>query len=126
MSNSKVRCFRRSVASYSDHLVHEGVEIHQGEILMASGHIHHNGEWSHETKVFKINQYSSLKSQEIKCSLVQAKWRMLLIFPWAFFRSFCLKRQFLNGFHGFSASMVNAFYAYLKAAKCYERLSKIK
>lgn len=124
-ANRKIRCFRRSRAAYSNHLVHEGVVVQSGSVCSAAGNIHHLGEYSHEIKVSKINAYSSLKAQEAPpLTLFQAKCRMLLIFPLAFLRSYVIKRQLLNGFHGFSASMVNAFYAYLKAAKHYEKIVK--
>ncbi len=40
--------------------------------------------------------------------------------PWYFFRSFILKRAFMDGWAGFIAAVVMAFYAFLKYAKRYE------
>ena len=74
-----------------------------------------------QAKVDKINGYSS--------GLVEHKRRgrsgvnpfiMVLYPPWFFFRSFILKRGFMNGWAGFIASVVAAFYVFLKYAKLYE------
>ena len=40
--------------------------------------------------------------------------------PLAFVRSYLVKRAFLNGWAGFMASVVMAFYAFMKYAKLYE------
>lgn len=121
-SNRKIRCFRKSRSSYSGHLVHEGVIVEKGDVIPVPAPIHHYGEVSHEIKVSKINTYSSLKAMESSYSPIMVRLRMLGIFPLAFLRSYIAKRQFLNGFRGFSVSMINGFYAYLKAAKCYENM----
>ena len=118
-ANKKIRCFKKSKSTYSDHLVHEGVCV-QGCVIDGVGLIHHYGEHSHEIKVDKINRYSSLKASETHDASWMLLLKLLTIFPIAFFRSYILRRQCLNGVRGFSASMINAFYAFLKYAKCYE------
>ena len=51
-------------------------------------------------------------------------FKLLFVFPLAFFKSYIIKRSFLNGTRGFIASMNNSFYAYLKEAKLYELNNK--
>lgn len=117
---AKIRAFRRSCGNYGNHLVHEGIEV-RGKVVTAPGFVYHFGEKTVEIKVEKINRYSSLKAQEQEVGMIVLFWRLLLSFPLAFFKSYLLRRQFMNGLRGFIAAMINGFYAFLKAAKCYEK-----
>jgi len=41
--------------------------------------------------------------------------------PLTFFKSYVIRRSFLNGWRGFVNSLINAFYAFLKEAKLFEQ-----
>lgn len=117
---SKVRFFRKSVAHYGDETVHEGVSI-DGRVVTTRGVIVHYGESSIAVKVDKNNFYSSLRSaQDFQGGRSVSAGKILVAFPLAFWRSYLLRRQCFNGMNGFIASMINGFYAFLKAAKLYE------
>jgi hypothetical protein len=47
--------------------------------------------------------------------------KLLFVMPLTFIKSYVFRRNFLNGWRGFIGSMINAFYAFLKEAKIYER-----
>ncbi len=47
-------------------------------------------------------------------------WVMVVYPPLAFLKSYVFKRNFLNGWPGFMASVTMAFYAFMKYAKLYE------
>ena len=49
---------------------------------------------------------------------------MLLYPPFVFVRLFIFKRNFVNGWAGFIASVVGAFYAFMRYAKLYEHQQK--
>jgi len=124
--NAKPRFFRRDKGRYGDDAVHEAIHI-DGKIGNAKGCINHYGESSTAIKLLKNNHYSDLRSKEYfargkRPSVI----KLLFAFPFAFFRSYILKRSFLNGWSGFICSMVNAFYAFLKEAKLYELQLKKK
>lgn len=79
----------------------------------------HDGEPDIATKVAKLNAYSTgLVDGGARRS--QPRLRMLFAPPYEFLRQYLGKRQFVNGWSGFIASVCMAFYAFLKAAKSYE------
>ncbi len=118
---AKIRVFNKHQAGYEDVAVHEGVLV-QGKVIQAPGFIQHYGEKRIGIKMAKINEYSELKPQQK--GVHYRLWLglgLIFIFPLAFFKSYILRRQCCNGLRGFMAAMMNAFYAFLKQAKCYER-----
>ena len=118
--NRRIRFFRKDLGYYPEKLVHESIMVN-GKIKKAKAFIYDYGTIDLKTHLDKINAYSSLRAQEKfgrnkKSSLL----KLLFVFPLAFFKSYFIKRSFLNGTRGFIASMNNSFYAYLKEAKLYE------
>ncbi len=82
----------------------------------------HDGEPDIDTKVAKINAYSTaLATEKMQRGARGARWRMLVYPPFVFLRQYLFKRHFLDGWAGFIASATVAFYAFLKYAKLYER-----
>jgi len=115
-----IRLFRQSLGHYGTERDHETNSV-DGPLISLMGCINHYGETSIEVKVNKANSYSNSRAldkfeQGKKSSLL----KLLLIFPLMFFKSYFIRRNFLNGRRGFIGSMVNAFYAFLKEAKLYE------
>lgn len=118
--HSKVRFFRREQGHYPQNLVHEGVVI-DGVVSQAVGTITHFGETSIAVKVEKNNRYSSLRAQEKYAKNKKSSlFKLVLVFPATFIKSFFFRRNFFNGRRGFVDSMINAFYAFLKEAKLFE------
>lgn len=119
--NFHVRLFRQSQGAYGNERFHES-PIVSGAIETLEGEINHYGEVSIEVKVDKINRYSSGKAlDKFEKGKESNLLKLLLVFPVMFLKSYFLRRNFLNGRRGFIASTVNAFYAFLKEAKLYER-----
>ncbi len=118
--NAKPRFFRKNAGEYGDAVVHEGFKV-SGKLARAQGAIRHYGERSIAIKVEKNNHYSSLRAEERHRKGKRFNLLKLLVaFPFAFFRSYILRRALLNGLPGFIGSVVNGFYAFLKEAKLYE------
>ena len=122
--NRRIRFFRKSAGYYPDKLVHESIVV-DGKISKANGFIYDYGTIDLKTHLNKINEYSSLRALEKfeknkKASLI----KLLFVFPLSFFKSFFIKRGFLNGTRGFIAAINNSFYAFLKEAKLYELNNK--
>jgi glycosyltransferase involved in cell wall biosynthesis len=118
--NRRIRFFKKDIGYYPEKLVHESIVIN-GKMKNANGFIYDYGTIDLKTHLSKINDYSSLRAQEKfdkkkKASLL----KLLFVFPLSFFKSFFIKRGFLNGVRGFIAAVNNSFYAFLKEAKLYE------
>lgn len=118
--NRRVRFFRKSKGYYPDKLVHESIVI-DGKVKKAQGFILDYGTLDLKTHLHKINEYSTLRAEEKfakgkKASLL----KLVLVFPLAFFKSFIVKRGFLNGIRGLIGATNTAYYAFLKEAKLYE------
>ena len=119
--NAKVRFFRKAAGHYSQSLVHEGVVV-SDRIKTPRGFIRHYGEASLSVKVEKNNLYSSLRAQEkMRDHEKHSALRLVLAFPLVFLKSYVFRRNYLNGMRGFVGSNINAFYAFLKEAKLYEK-----
>lgn len=119
--NRRIRFFRKAKGYYPEKLVHESIVI-DGEVKKAKGFILDYGIVDMHTHVEKINAYSTLRAEEKNQRGKRAsKLKLFTIFPLAFFKSFVIKRGFLNGTRGFVAATNNAYYAFLKEAKLYEK-----
>jgi glycosyltransferase involved in cell wall biosynthesis len=122
--NRRVRFFRKAKGHYPEKLVHESIVI-DGNVKKARGLIYDYGIVDLKTHLAKINQYSSLRAEEKAQKGKRASViKLLMVFPLSFFKSFVLKRGFLNGMRGWIAAMNNAYYAFLKEAKLYEQNKK--
>ncbi len=112
------RLFRRGTARFSPAPVHESLETDK-----KVGRLHHPIEhWSYRTMeqvLDKVNHYSSLSAP-----VVLARGDRPTVFTaifhgiGAFFRTYVLRRGFLDGAHGFMLAVSNAegsYYRYIKA-----------
>lgn len=122
--HAKVRFFRKSKGRYDlENKVHENVIV-DGQSVRAEGDIYHYGESSIFVKVEKNNQYSELKAQEkYQKGKHPSILKLICIMPLMFMKSYFFRRNFMNGWRGFVSSMINAFYAFLKEAKLFEKRS---
>ncbi|MDE1981935.1 MAG: glycosyltransferase family 2 protein [Betaproteobacteria bacterium] len=111
------RLFRRGQARFSDDLVHERllVDGHAGTLSHA---LQHETYTTLDEALEKANRYSTLGAQQAfergeRATLGQA----CLHGFWAFFRTYVLRRGFLDGGHGLLLAVSNAqatFYRYAK------------
>ncbi|CAD7287693.1 hypothetical protein LMG7974_00573 [Campylobacter majalis] len=117
--NTHIRFFKKQNAQYKNMGVHAQVEISNGKIKRANGTIHHfSDKFIHEL-VMKNNNYSSLRAEQKTKKFSFLK--LLFIYPLVFFKSYILRRSFYDGKKGFITANINAFYAFLKEAKLYEK-----
>jgi glycosyltransferase involved in cell wall biosynthesis len=111
------RLFKRGVARFSDDLVHEKLMTTQsiGEL---KAHLLHQSFNGFEAVLDKANRYSTAGAQHLfnenkRASVGKAVSHGL----WAFFRTYVLRRGFLDGRMGFVLAVSNAegtYYRYLK------------
>ena len=111
------RVFKRGHARFSDDLVHEKI-ISTGPVWNFQGLLMHDSFQNLDQVLHKLNQYSregalNLQSKGKKSGLGKAIGHGL----WAFFRTYVLRRGFLDGREGFILAVSNAegtYYRYLK------------
>lgn len=121
----RIRFFRKSCGSYGEKLVHESIKF-SGKFQKAKAIIKDYGTQSLNTQIRKISDYSALRAEEKfaknkKFSLL----KLIFVFPFIFCKSYIIRRNFLNGVAGFIGSFMNAFYAFLKEAKLYEKYQNL-
>ena len=111
------RVFKRGHARFSDDLVHEKI-ISTGPVWNFQGLLMHDSFQNLDQVLHKLNQYSregalNLQRKGKKSGLGKAIGHGL----WAFFRTYVLRRGFLDGREGFILAVSNAegtYYRYLK------------
>lgn len=112
-----LRLFRRNAGRFSDHRVHERVMV-EGRVGTLPGLLLHESYRSLDQVLEKVNHYSregalDLHGRGQRASLGTAVGHGL----WAFFRTWILRRGFLDGREGFIVAVSNAeatYYRYLK------------
>jgi glycosyltransferase involved in cell wall biosynthesis len=117
------RLFKRGTAQFSDHLVHERL-IPQGSVGKLKHHFLHYSYRTFEQVLKKVDSYSSASAQQAfnqgqRCGFGQA----FIHGFWAFFRTYFLRRGFLDGQHGLALAISNAATSYYKYLKLWQ-LSK--
>lgn len=118
--NHFLRLFDKTKGHISDMPVHAAPKV-SGRIARLRHPFYHFGETSIHVKVDKVNSYSTgLVADKRAKGRRPNPWIMVFYPPLAFLKSYLFKRNFLNGWAGFIASFVMAFYAFLKYAKLYE------
>lgn len=124
--NFYLRLFDKNKGRIDDMPVHAAPKVN-GNIARLAACFDHFGEPDVHTKVEKINAYSTgLVAHKAGSSARPNPWPMVFYPPFFFLRIYVFKRNFLNGWAGFIASVTSAFYAFLKYAKRYEYLRKAR
>lgn len=113
-----VRLFKRDAARFSDHLVHESLQVASGRTGRLEGQLLHYSYTDFEEVLIKANHYSTLAAamrhdRGERAGLAKALGKGF----WAFFRTYILRAGFLDGRMGFILAVYNAettYYRYLK------------
>ncbi len=113
-----IRLFRRNCGRFSDDLVHEQVQISQGQIGTLTNPLLHYSFNSLEEVLEKVNHYSSASAQMLHAKgHTSSLTKAILHGLWAFLRTYLIRRGFLDGREGFLLAVSNAegtYYRYLK------------
>ena len=112
-----LRLFKRGTAKFSDDLVHERV-VTELPVHALHNHLLHYSYLNFSQVLSKVDAYSSASAKQAyargKRSSVAAA---LGHGAWAFFRTYVIRRGFLDGAHGLALAISNAetsYYKYLK------------
>ena len=121
-----VRLFRRDRATWGGVDPHEKIIV-DGKVRRLQHPLHHYSYRSIDDHINRINRFTTISSAEL--SKAGGRWRLsdaLLRPAVRFFRSYILKRGFMEGFAGFYVALTAAVYVFLKYAKLWELESKEK
>lgn len=122
--NWHLRLFRRSRGRLNTVPVHAAPEV-AGRVRDLDAPFLHYGEPDIACRANKINRYSSgLVAYKVQRDTRLVGLRMLIQPSLAFLKLWLLKRYFLNGWAGFIAARMQAYYTFLKYAKLHEARRK--
>ncbi len=124
--NWHLRLFRRSCGALNAVPVHAAPEV-RGRVIDLDAPFRHVGERKIAVRVDKINRYSSGLVEYKQRRRVHFLGLRMMLYPHvAFLRLYFIKRYFLNGWAGFIAARVHAFYGFLKYAKLHEAMVNLE
>jgi hypothetical protein len=112
-----LRLFKRGTARFSDDLVHERVVTEQ-PVHALKNHLLHYSYLNFSQVLSKVNAYSTASAKQAYARGKRSSVAGALGHgAWAFFRTYVIRRGFLDGGHGLALSISNAetsYYKYLK------------
>lgn len=116
-----VRLYRLSRAGFKDSAVHDSVVVHEGKVGHLHGMVIHRSFRSLTHHVEKANEVASLRAQDLlKKNRNPSAFSLLLVPVLAFFKSYILRREFVNGVDGIVVSHMYAFQRFIRLAKARE------
>ncbi len=112
-----LRLFKRGTARFSDDLVHERVVTEQ-PVHALKNHLLHYSYLNFSQVLSKVDTYSTASAKQAYARGKRSSVAGALGHgAWAFFRTYVIRRGFLDGGHGLALSISNAetsYYKYLK------------
>ncbi len=117
----KVRLYHRDRAQWEGAYVHESVRV-AGPVGELHANILHFTCSSLSAHLQSIDRYTTLAARQHHAaqSRPPSLARLICDPPWTFFRSYILRRGFLDGVPGLTIAWMAALYSYLKFAKSRE------
>lgn len=118
----KVRLFNRTKAQWQGAFIHETIVFSKPlKPALLSGLCHHFTMHSIEDHLNTINRFTTLQALERIKQNQKTTWIDFTIKPlFEFFKSYWIKKGFLDGRYGLIISMMNAYSRFLRAAKVYQ------
>ena len=112
-----LRLFKRDTARFSDDLVHERVVTIQ-PVIALQNHLLHYSYLNFSQVLSKVDAYSTASAKQAYARGKRSSVAGALGHgAWAFFRTYVIRRGFLDGAHGLALAISNAetsYYKYLK------------
>ncbi len=113
----KIRLFDRRTAKWVGEYVHESVSV-KGSVGHLKSNLLHFTCDSLSEHLRSMDGYTTLAAQEIASRETEIRFSRLLFDPmWTFFRTYVLKRGYMDGVEGLSIAYMAALYNYVKYAK---------
>ena len=115
------RLFRRQAGRFSQHRVHERLEL-TGTVMQLHADLLHYTDPDLFHYYEKFNRYTSLAAEELETRGATFHVRDLVIRPlWTFVRMYVVRRGFLDGVPGLILCACSAGYVFTKYAKFWEK-----
>ena len=115
-----IRIFRRDLARWGGSDPHERILV-DGKVRRLAHPLYHYSYRDIADHWRRINRFTTISSTELRAEGKRWRWiDNLLRPPFRFFRSYVLKRGFLEGFPGIFVAATAAVYVFLKYAKLKE------
>ncbi|MFH0989811.1 MAG: glycosyltransferase family 2 protein, partial [bacterium] len=116
-----LRVFQRTAGKFSDHKVHERLDI-SGEMGYLRSDLLHYTDPNLFHYFEKFNRYTSLAADELELQRYHFKLSDILIRPvWKFLQMYIVRAGFLDGIQGFILCILSAGYVFSKYAKLWEK-----
>ncbi|MBU3599565.1 glycosyltransferase family 2 protein [Polynucleobacter sp. 30F-ANTBAC] len=114
------RLFKRGTAKFSDHLVHERL-LPNGAVGHLKNHFLHYSYRNFEQVLKKVDTYSTAAAlQAFKKGQTGSLTQALLHGFWAFFRTYIVRKGFLDGQYGLALAISNGATSYYKYIKLWQ------
>ncbi|NTV60764.1 MAG: glycosyltransferase family 2 protein [Chlorobiaceae bacterium] len=115
------RLFNRVTTRFNDKLIHESVEIQEGmKTVLLNGRLKHYSYEDTSQLIQKMQQYSTLWANEHQERKKTSPFKAFLYAAIAFFKSYILKKGWMDGYEGLLISVSNANGSFYKYMKLYE------
>ncbi len=115
-----LRLFRRGQARFSNRLVHEIIET-SAKTGYLNNHMLHYSYMNFEQVLEKINKYSSAAAAQAALEGKRGSFGQAVLHGfWSFFRTFVIKKGFLDGRYGFALAISNGATSYYKYIKLWQ------
>ena len=116
----KLRLFRKDCGHSTGQEPHDRVVVN-GLVKSLRAPLHHFTYDDMTDHILTINRFSSISAQEKMARGKTFRWWDLMFRPhWRFFKSYILKRGFLDGRQGYLVAYLSAFGVFIKYAKLME------
>ncbi|MDQ6961061.1 MAG: glycosyltransferase family 2 protein [Mariprofundaceae bacterium] len=113
------RLYHREKANWNENPVHESVQ-YQGSLSFVKGDLLHESAPSLDRYIAKLNQYTTIQSEQKKTHMIH--FLHLILLPcWQFLRGYVFKLGFMDGVPGLCHNVIAAFNCFLRYAKRKER-----
>jgi glycosyltransferase involved in cell wall biosynthesis len=118
-----VRLFDKNVCCFKSGFVHDSVIVPKDvDVGTFRGVVNHKSFRSLVHHVDKVNSHSTMQAEVLKESGRRTNFLTMFILPFfAFWKSYLLRREFVNGIDGVLTSHMYAFQRFIRYAKLRER-----
>ena len=126
-NNQKIkRVYNKSTTKFNDNLVHENIIDKGMKIEELVGSVHHYSYTSISDFIVKMDKYSSLFANENVGKKSSSPFKAITSSIYAFFKTFVIRKGFLDGYAGLIISYSRASVVFYKYMKLYEMNKELK
>ena len=121
----RLRFYRKDRAGFRNSAVHDSVVVREGDTGRIDGLILHRSFRSCRHRLEKMNDYSDAQAEDLfRARREPSALALLTTLPFAFLKAYLVRRAFVHGIDGITASWMYAFHRFLRLAKARERFRR--